>query len=400
MSRLLNTDKHCNIRHIVNYWCEKTGLDLRSIAKCNFKTSKVLPVINKLPEFYQEVLLAYNKCKTIRPTIDITPYEVVTDILWGNERFKHEGKCLWFRSWIDSGILYVKDILDVDGKILKPDAIINKLKCTQNWISEYSIVKKACKIVEKLSTKLAKTNVKIRDRSHILYVKDKHHDVLEKKSRFYYDILRNQIFKMSYMHMVWRKELDLDCLEFQTTWQNIYCTRIKQMPITKLAEFNYKLLAGVLPCGYSLSKWKSDIPPNCVICNVKEDVKHMLYECPKICDIWKNIGQMLCISIQWKHIVLGYFQQQNETTKRLNCLFSLIAYSIFKANNACKWENLEYLHYNVKRRVINDVKLFVAIQKYLTDTYIPDQILDDILESMLEMAMLYLKLLYRSIEES
>ena len=384
VSRLLDNDSYCHSRNIVNYWCKKIGLDFKTIIKCNFKTPKELPVIRKLPMFYQEVLLAYNLCKTVRPVMDITPYEVVTDIIWGNERFKHDGKCLWFKSWIDSGIIYVRDILDNEGKILDGTRIMNKLQNTCNWIAEYSMVKKACKIVERLSSKLAYTNVKISERPPTIYVKSKNYDIVDKKSGFYYDILRNQIFKLPYMQKVWSKELNLECLEFQDTWHRIYNIKVRKMPVKKLAEFNYKILSGILPCGFTLSKWKKDIPSNCIVCHVKEDLKHMLYDCKKVCDIWKKIGQKLCVLVKWRHIVIGYFQNQNETTKDLNCLFSMVAYSIFKSNNICKWENIEYIHYDVKQRVINDMRLFMSMQDYFIEKYMSQKMLQDIIETLID----------------
>jgi hypothetical protein len=140
----------------------------------------------------------------------------------------------------------------------------------------------------------------------------------------------------AYMQKVWYKELEMDCLEFQSTWENIYKVKIKQMSIMKLAEFNYKILSGTIPCGMALCKWKTNISPICNVCNTNENIKHMLYSCCKATDIWDIIAKVVKVDIKWKHIVVGYFFEQNVTTVMLNWIISLSAYSIFKTNNQSK----------------------------------------------------------------
>jgi len=62
-----------------------------------------------------------------------------------------------------------------------------------------------------------------------------------------------------------------------------------------------------------LSKWKADIPSVCVVCHVKEDIKHKLFDCSKVKYIWKQVGNIMHVNLQWKHIVIGYFLDQNNT---------------------------------------------------------------------------------------
>ena len=47
-----------------------------------------------------------------------------------------------FKEWINSGIFFVNDIIDNNGKI-KQEFILHKLTNKSNWISEFSILKKA-----------------------------------------------------------------------------------------------------------------------------------------------------------------------------------------------------------------------------------------------------------------
>jgi hypothetical protein len=48
----------------------------------------------------------------------------------------------FFKEWINSGIFFVNDIIDNNGKITQ-ELILHKLKNKSNCISEFSILKKA-----------------------------------------------------------------------------------------------------------------------------------------------------------------------------------------------------------------------------------------------------------------
>ena len=288
---------------------------------------------------------------------------------------------MYNKNWINSGIVFVRDILDVHGRIMKEGEIIKRLKNRSNWIADYCMIKKACKVVEGLSRKLEFANVKISDHA-VIYTKNKNWDVLYQKAGFYYKILRDQNYQVPYMQKVWCKQLDIEYLNFQSSWNNIYNIKIRQMPIVKLAEFNYKILSGTLPCGHVLSKWKSNIPSECVVCHVKEDMRHMLFDCSKVNSIWKNVGNIMHVNLQWKHIVIGYFLDQNNTTKTLNWLCCLMAYSIFKSNNWCKWKDHNYGECDVNKRVANDLRLFMSMQVYFKKKYIPEETIINTIKSL------------------
>jgi len=323
-----------------------------------------MPIVTKLPRFYQEVFIAFNSCKTVRPVVECQPHDTVTDVIWGNERYKYDGKCLYLKTWIKSGILYVKDIIDESGKILCEEKIMQKLEKTTNWIAEYSMVKQACKVLENKRLNFEGTKINILKDLPRIVVNDKSYKIVDVKVGFFYKILRNQKFKAPYMQHVWVKQLNIDCLNFHRYWRNVNVLKIKQVEIKKLAEFNYKILSGTLPCGQLLSKWKKDISAKCCVCKVTEDLKHMLYECAKVKNIWEKLGLVLRVDVKWKHIVIGYFMDQNINTRNVNMICCYVAYSIFKANNHCKWNLLSYNECDVKERVLNDLQHFMKMQAY------------------------------------
>ena len=68
--------------------------------------------------------------------------EIRKEIIWGNKYIKYKGKCLVKVNWINSGIIFINDILDEYGRISEYK-IIAKLRNKQNWISELNILRKA-----------------------------------------------------------------------------------------------------------------------------------------------------------------------------------------------------------------------------------------------------------------
>lgn len=59
----------------------------------------------------------------------------------------YKGNVLFFENWVKSGILFVKDILDNNGKIWILESLINVLKDRFNWLCEYKIIIFVLKLV-------------------------------------------------------------------------------------------------------------------------------------------------------------------------------------------------------------------------------------------------------------
>ena len=156
-------------------------------------------------------------------------------------------------------------------------------------------------------------------------------------------------------------------------------TKVKKMNVKKLAEFNYKLLNGTLPCGQILCKWIGNISSNCTVCGVTEDHKHMLFECVKVNYIWKLFSNCCGIDVQWKHIIIGYYENLNKATRYVNFLCTFIAYSIFKVNNNCKWKQVNYAHQDVTRKVIKDLLDFNKLQALFRDNIIEIQYIENVI---------------------
>ena len=70
--------------------------------------------------------------------------------IWGNEYFKQKDKTLYFKSWIKSGYILVKDLFQENGDWIEGKHLLESLDNTSNWMVEYMTLKKVLENFEKI----------------------------------------------------------------------------------------------------------------------------------------------------------------------------------------------------------------------------------------------------------
>ena len=185
----------------------------------------------------------------------------------------------------------------------------------------------------------------------------------DKKSKFFYAILKARKESRPNMETIYARNFNFE--NNKVIWKDIYEQKLVDINIVKVKEFNFKLLQNILPCGKVLSKWKPTISSKCSCCNEIETVLHMLFECNRIREIWNKISLCLNCNISWKNIVCGWPNYiRSSKIRSYNIIISTIAYSIFKVNSNCKFEE----------KIYNNVQLIRYICQYLS--YYTNVILD------------------------
>ena len=207
----------------------RIGFDLLTLLKMNFKSIKSFPILQKIPQFYQDILLIYNNCKTVRPLDQCSPFHCMTQIIWGNENFKQRGQCLYFKSWIDAGLIYVKDVLDANGQFISEQTLLQKVQNHANWMIEFLTIKRALKGSTTICESENHKHINILKHAPSLYHKGKYFTLDDKKSRFFYLLLLKSKFQPAYMQKVWQKKLNIKSLKFQCSWKQIFTLKLKKI---------------------------------------------------------------------------------------------------------------------------------------------------------------------------
>ena len=92
-----------------------------------------------------------------------------------------------------------------------------------------------------------------------------------------YKLLLKEKITITYMQAYWEAAL---ADQVNIMWSNVWQRQtIKLSPDRKLAEFNFKILHGILPNMSNLHKWKLVPTPLCALCLVREDTEHMFVSC-------------------------------------------------------------------------------------------------------------------------
>ena len=76
---------------------------------------------------------------------------------------------------------------------------------------------------------------------------------------------------------------------------------------------------------------------NCRFCHAQiENTKHLIYECDNVQNIWFVQGNIYGFSIRWKHVVVGFYLEENTKIKILNFIISFIVCKIYKYKLYCR----------------------------------------------------------------
>lgn len=108
-----------------------------------------------------------------------------------------------------------------------------------------------------------------------------------------------------------------------------------------------------------------EIHSQCKICKRNENTKHLIFECENVSEIWNALNVYLKIDIKWKHVLLGFFSEQNRKIVSLNTLISYVAYRIYKYKMYCRIHSLEETNYNILNHVKASTVFYASVLKSL-----------------------------------
>ena len=260
----------------------------------NFDEKVLFTEVQNLPCFYREVVKCYNKAFVT----DKKSFEesILRQPLWGNKYItKNNGKTknvLFLRNWIRSGIMKVGDLKFLNG-FLDLNYTCRIIHNKQNIYCEVLSVKKALSPFQQKIKELKNNPLKT---------------IKLIKSKEFYNIFKKQVTnEMINVHT--SNFLSHLCSKEQEI--HAFTQKVVLEKETKLKEFNFKLLHGILPCNENLKKWKISLFDSCDMCGQTQSIEHLLYNCVYVKPLWQvvdkvfqlniNFGQILGIDTHFNH---------------------------------------------------------------------------------------------------
>ena len=310
---------------IARFHLNKFGKDL-AILNFTFYDPSQFPGINRIPQFYQEMVVAFNKAKwSKKPS---TEEELLGSVIWGNRHFTIGEKCkqetIHNKHWIDQGIMTFGQILLPNGNL--DIHVLNTNVCKKHdYLSTQSKIiaviksyKYLLKGLERGRGDIATAHTKL-DPCKIRTGESEYSDIKNARARFFYENIHKQCNSPIRAIEKWKDELHV---QFQV--DEAFKCKVKYMTNKKLAAFNFKLLHKVLICGKELYEWKKIPNQSCPFCNDIHSVKHMLFECQNAVFTWLVAMEACQISIQWSDIIIG------TGVKHYDYIISLLSFTLYK----------------------------------------------------------------------
>ena len=314
-----------------------------SVFNMNLHYLRHLPNANTIPLFYKNILETWILSKK-RLKDEINDFQ--NEILWGNSKIIYKGKSLFFKAWIESGIMRVKDLCNTETGRLDDRFIYGKLQRRYNWMSELTIIRLSLPHVwlDKIKTGIIFKNDNVSNRV-----------VLASNKIMYQNFVNMKKCDPVYLNF-WKNTFSVDNNVMKTFFKFIF----RSLHDNKLKMFKWKLFHNILPTGKNLKRWKIEETDICRKCGECDDIEHFFVTCKGLDHLWhdvssnfkrigvtENLRTTLCM-------VLGHRLNQEEYTE-VNFILTILGYSIFKAY--CLSENRrEYI--NMSSLFFNDLKFY------------------------------------------
>ncbi len=360
--RILSSNNN-NIR-VLDKFLKKIGLDTNILLKFNVRNPDWFVENLKIPRFWAEVFSSYNKCKYIKPMSIMSDYDYLTQTIWGNSLFQFRNNPIFISNWVKSNIIFVKDLYQQDGTLKTCDIFLDQLNKKQNWIQEYSIIKKVFGTVGKNFRTENAIFTHIKDVNTITYQNQIFCSITQ-KSKFYYKILVHKKYQRNYMEGYWGRIYDFELHD----WSKIYIRNVASIPDNKIREFKYKLLTNTVYTRNIISKWDRNVTENCPKCGLLHNPKHLLFECQQVNNLWIIVGTILNMDITYKIIIFGN-DELSDFIKARNLVISYITYGIYKMWILHENKKLNLAHVNLiqftkkhifEKSMLHEDKFFKAL---------------------------------------
>ena len=228
--------------------------------------------------FWHHVLLTWCEFNHHNP---ISYESILKQIIWMNSHIKAKSQVLKCLPGFPKG-LRIEDVVQ-NNKFLTANEFAIKTGRKINWLHYETVIKSIPSDWKKAIIDLVKNkdgcDVKF---EWLMSVK--------KASKNVYSQLNKREDATSKSAKYWSQKCENFSIDTHVkAFRNLY----KVTNVTKLRNFQCRLLHNKIFCNNILVHWGKVKSPNCETCNeTKQDIKHLLYDCVNSRKIWKSIEEL------------------------------------------------------------------------------------------------------------
>lgn len=370
VSRLVDPDYHVLWKETCRHFLQKIGnmkLELEVLfMNLNDKILECLPI------FYKEMLQAWQIVKE-HTDIDMCIDMIYKQPLFLNPEVKLENKPIYWKFFIDAGIVSLKDIAyEVKTGFLPLRAIIDMIHESNDQVDVKIITKQYSQLLNALpelwkNTVNTELNMKCVTNcaEHCIDIRHKIISLSVCNTKYFYTLLRSICFEQPLCITFWEKHFN-EQIDFFPIWKMV---NIK-WKTPDLIELDYKIIHNKIFTNVKLCQIGLTDSSVCLICNNEnEDIVHLFMTCNKLNTFHQYLQNMVEILFEncdsndmsaVKYEKLMFFGQ-SETLKGvniyfLNFIFSIARFCIFKRRNILGMKNhhldlIRFFKYTLKHYV-------------------------------------------------
>ena len=259
-------------------------------------SDRCLHALNKLPTFYQELIILWTKiCSTEPKNIA----EILGQSLWNNKFIRRKDKPIFYQPFSDRGINTISDLITEDRKLLRWSQARDKYqlpnKDVMKWLDLIESIPRDWKSVIKNDSSGFSQTYSI---SNDVRVLDKTIPLQAVTSRIAYTLLTKPLIQKPSA----QKSISELLGTSDINWKDVYQLPHRVTNETSLRLFQYKILNNILYLNNRLHKFGFVESPFCSLCNREpERILHLFCNCQETQKLWKSV-QHWCKN----HISLPY----------------------------------------------------------------------------------------------
>ena len=248
---------------------------------CEIK--QITQLIHTLNPFWQSIFTSW---ETIHKKDIISVEAILSQPLWYNSYISLEDKYVPKTTLIETGIKYVNDLIDENGKPLNNTEFKEKYNITINFLAYNAIIRALPNEWKTLIQEYGK-KLNIVKNKELEAIKS-----LRKPNKYFYSQLLDELENTTHItsHTKWEEILE----EEQVDWNFHHLLPFKVTLETKLQIFQFKILHRILITNSKLLLFKLRLNNRCTFCEInKETISHLFWECHHVKSIWLQVEDLI-----------------------------------------------------------------------------------------------------------
>ena len=256
-----------------------------------------------------------------------------------NKNLTVGGKYFFYKSWFDSGICYIRDLLDDQGNFYEYNVFIQKRSIHTNFLQYHGVIESIKRFLRKKQANI-NNNMIGPIIPKVMYIILKH----KKGSQNIYTILKQNKDEPT-GKCKWNEIYTID----EKSWEYIFQAPFMILKCTKLRWFQTTINHRILTTNKLLFQMNLTDSPKCSFCgNDDETIDHLLWKCSKtqsfIQEMVRRFQDMsITLNLDEKTFILGSFPK---TTSFVIQFLMLVAKYYINMNRSAH-KHLNFLEYKI-----------------------------------------------------